>query len=299
MYSKNVTAGRSEEGPITMGMIPFLWCCSTAPPKNAPVELPVSAEPPVEPPVETAAEKVAKLSHYGKGVLPGAFIKPEPGLTKKETQNYVKEELRRWLTGDICADATEIAYYEPPGSANVEEGKWPAGRLYMLHCLLTEKWDFIPGGSTLEEMRVVGNWATEVCLKHLTTPLYKRSAAMDLAIGFITKDLLPNGETVIALWNRSPFDALRQAPPLSETPDSPELIVTELPKLPESEEEEDEEEYDEEEYDEEECDEEECDEEIEERFVPAATMDNVLIASWVTVTSGVMFALVMEKLMRD
>jgi hypothetical protein len=102
----------------------------------------------------------------------------------------------------------------------------------MLHCLLTEKWDFIPGGSTFEEMRVVGLWATEVCLKHLTTPLYKRSAAMDLAIGFITKDLLPNGETVIALWNRSPFDVLRQAPPLSETPDPPELIVTELPELP-------------------------------------------------------------------
>jgi len=292
MYSKNVTADRSEEGSITMGMIPFLWCCGTTPaPAPAPVPVP---EP--EPPVETSAEKVAKLSHYGKGVLPGAFIKPEQGLTKKETQNYVKEELRRWLTGDICADATEIAYYEPPGSANVEEGKWPAGRLYMLHCLLTEKWDFIPGGSTLEEMKVVGNWATEVCLKHLTTPLFKRSAAMDLAIGFITNDLLPNGETVIGLWNRSPFDALRQAPPLSETPDPPELIVTELPELPESEEDEDEYEYEEEDEDEEYEDE---DEESEERFVPAPTLDNVLITSWVTLTSGVLFALVMDKLMRN
>jgi phage repressor protein C with HTH and peptisase S24 domain len=75
---------------------------------------------------------------------------------------------------------------------------------------------------------------------------------MDLAIGFITKDLLPNGETIMALWNRSPFDALRVAPPLSETPD-PELVVTELPELPASEEDEDEDEDEEEdEYEEEE-----------------------------------------------
>jgi len=278
-----------------MGMIPFFWCCSTAP-APAPVPVPVPVPEP-EPPVETAAEKVAKLSHYGKGVLPGAFIKPEPGLTKKETQNYIKEELRRWLTGDICADATEIAYYEPPGSMIAREGKWPAGRLYMLHCLLTDKWDFIPGGSTLEEMKVVGNWATEVCFKHMATPLPNiRSVAMDLAIGFITKDLLPNGETVMALWNRSPFDALRVAPPLSETPD-PELVVTELPELPASEEDEDEdEEEDEEDEDEDEEDEDEEDEE--ERFVPAPKINNVLISSWVTVTSSVLVALVMDKLLR-
>jgi len=251
----------------------------------------LAAEPVAEPVAEPAAEPVAEstehtFSHYGKGILPGVFVKPEPGLTRAETRSHVTHELNEWLKGDICADATEIAYREPPGSTLVKEGKWPAGRLYMLHCLLTEKWDYIPGKTILDEMRVVANWAKEVCLKHLAKPFETRSRAIDLALGFITEDLLPGGDTIITLWNRSPFGILREAPPLPESDDEAEA---------DEDEDEDEAEAEDEDEDEDDDDDEEEDED-KSRFSLNPDFQSSLFNTWIGVTSGVLVALILDRL---
>jgi len=250
--------------------------------------------------VETPANPFTRFSHYGRGVT--GFVKPEQGLTRAETRHHVRKELRRWLTSDICVDATEIAFFEPPGSAVVAEGRWPAGRLYMLHCLLTEKWDYIPGGSILEEMRVVGNWATEICLKHLDGRLDKKSAAMDLAVGFVTTDLLSE-KTVAGLWDRTPFDPLREAAPLPEA-DAPEEQP--LPESEDEEESEDESEDDEEESESESESESEDEDEDEDesevtllrKSVKAHNLHIIrltfLLATWVSMSSGVIIGYLMR-----
>jgi hypothetical protein len=264
----------------------------------------VTAPEVVDTEVAEPANPFTRFSHYGRGVT--GFVKPEQGLTRAETRHHVRKELRRWLTSDICVDATEIAFFEPPGSTVVAEGRWPAGRLYMLHCLLTEKWDYIPGGSILEEMRVVGNWATEICLKHLDGRLDKKSAAMDLAVGFVTTDLLSE-KTVAGLWERTPFDPLREAAPLSDAEEQP---------LPESEDEDEEDEDEEseesesEESEEETEDEEESESEEEEdededevtllrKSVKAHNLHIIrltfLLATWVSMSSGVIIGYLMRN----
>ena len=268
----------------------------------------VTAPEVVDTEVAEPANPFTRFSHYGRGVT--GFVKPEQGLTRAETRHHVRKELRRWLTSDICVDATEIAFFEPPGSAVVAEGRWPAGRLYMLHCLLTEKWDYIPGGSILEEMRVVGNWATEICLKHLDGRLDKKSAAMDLAVGFVTTDLLSE-KTVAGLWDRTPFDPLREAAPLPEEEPLPESESESEDEEEESESEseaeseaesEDEDESEEESEDE---DEEEEDDEYEDevtllrKSVKAHNLHIIrltfLLATWVSMSSGVIIGYLMRN----
>jgi hypothetical protein len=39
----------------------------------------------------------------------------------------------------------------------------------------------------------------------------------DLALGFVDVDKLSGGGVIRSLWDNSPFDPLREAPPLSET----------------------------------------------------------------------------------
>ena len=288
----------------------------------------VTAPEVVDTEVAEPANPFTRFSHYGRGVT--GFVKPEQGLTRAETRHHVRKELRRWLTSDICVDATEIAFFEPPGSAVVAEGRWPAGRLYMLHCLLTEKWDYIPGGSILEEMRVVGNWATEICLKHLDGRLDKKSAAMDLAVGFVTTDLLSE-KTVAGLWDRTPFDPLREAAPLPEPRDGASSATpaadadAEEEPLPESESEDEEtrdgassatpaadadesesESEDEEEESESESEDEEEDDEYEDedevtllrKSVKAHNLHIIrltfLLATWVSMSSGVIIGYLMR-----
>ena len=300
-----------------MATTPFSWTCcgitlataNTMPetvlgsvtvsePVPAPELVPELAEPvataePAEPAPELVPERAEHtFSHYGKGILPGAFVKPEPGLTRAETRRHVTHELNEWLTGDLCADATEIAYREPLGSAIVKEGKWPAGRLYMLHCLLTEQWDYIPGATILDEMRVVANWAKGVCLKHLAKPLDKKSRAIDLALGFITEDLLPGGDTIITLWNQSPFGVLREAPPLPESEDEDEDEEDEE----EDEEDEDEDEDEDEEEDEDDDEDDDEDEEDTGRFSLNPDFKSSLLNTWIGITSGILVALLLDRL---
>jgi len=172
--------------------------------------------------------------HRGRGILPGDFIKPDPAMTRQETRRYVIAELHRWLEeSSIASHARAIAAVttEPAALAPlVAAGRWPAARLYLVLAGL-EAMPLLPQGRDGRPLRLVdlpldyeerfqwvARWAASVCEDHLRgyEPVIP---AARMAVGFVTEDLLPDGFTTIAsFWNYSPFERLRNAPPLPDPP---------------------------------------------------------------------------------
>lgn len=164
--------------------------------------------------------------HRGRGILPGDFIKPDPAMTRQETRRWLVAEMRRWLTeSSIAAHAREICgvITEPAEVAPlVAAGRWPAARLYLVLAAL----EAMPRGIVElprdyeERFDAAARWAADVCEDYLHGYEAVIPAAR-MAVGFVTDDLLPGGQTIASYWNYSPFEALRAAPPLSDV-DPPE-----------------------------------------------------------------------------
>lgn len=164
---------------------------------------------------------VPTLDHRGRGILPGDFIKPDPVMTRQETRRYVVTEMRRWLTETaIASHAREIAAVtaEPAEVAPlVAAGRWPAARLYLVLAGL----EAMPHGIVElprdyeERFHWAARWAADVCEDYLHGYEAVIPAAR-MAVGFVTDDLLPCGRTVASYWNHSPFERLRNAPPLPD-----------------------------------------------------------------------------------
>ena len=202
-----------------------------ASPKAAPV-CPGAPERPARPPplvIPTLDD------HRGLGILAGDWIKPDPVMTRQETRRYVVAETERWLTGRICSHAKDIsvAGLDPADvGLLVADGKWPAMRLYLVANAL-EDTDIVPkSADPAIWYHTVGSWAAGVCADHLNG--YEAGcAAAKLAVGFVTTDRLPGSKVIADFWNHSPFEALRNAPPL---PDTDTEEDTETPTQPDTEE---------------------------------------------------------------
>jgi hypothetical protein len=165
---------------------------------------------------------IPTLDHRGRGILAGDFVKPDPAMTRQETRRYVVAELRRFLTeSSIAYHAREIAgtVVEPAEVAPlVAAGRWPAARLYLVLAGL----EALPRGVVElprdyeERFHAAARWAADVCEDYLHGYEAVIPAAR-MAVGFVTDDLLPDGSTTIeSFWNHSPFEALRNAPPLPD-----------------------------------------------------------------------------------
>jgi hypothetical protein len=158
--------------------------------------------------------------HQGQGILAGDFIKPDPVLTRQETRRYVVAELERWLTGRICVHAKDVSIVgdgDPAAVATlVAAGRWPAARLWLVLEGLKGVAEQVGLPADYEErFHWAGRWAANVCADHLRG--YEAVApAAQMAVGFVTTDLLPGGRTIDSFWNHSPFEALRAAPPLPD-----------------------------------------------------------------------------------
>jgi len=162
--------------------------------------------------------------HRGRGILAGDFIKPDPAMTRQETRRYVVAEMRRWLTESaIASHAREICgvLSEPAEVAPlVAAGRWPAARLYLVLAAL----EAMPRGIVElprdyeERFHAAARWAADVCEDYLHGYEAVIPAAR-MAVGFVTDDQLPGGQTIASYWNYSPFEALRSAPPLSDPPE--------------------------------------------------------------------------------
>ena len=166
-------------------------------------------------------------THCGKGILAGDFIKPDPELTLAEKRVYLLEELEQWLTGRICEHALGITLTDEELAPYLADGSWPAARFSVLMRTLNR------------DGESVGKWALRMCSDYLQGTESDSSVTETLraqVLGFVTTDKLPSGVTVESLWDKSSFDPLRDAPPLSD--EESEVEVVEDEESEESEEEE-------------------------------------------------------------
>lgn len=157
--------------------------------------------------------------HQGLGILPGDWIKPDPAMTRQETRKYLFAETRQWLTGGrLRAQARDIgiAGLSPMELTGiVSEGRWPAARLWLIQVAMEMGGETRLPADPVERTYWVGGWATDVCERVLQG--YEPSGSIEtLAAGFVTVDRLPCGRTIASWWNWSPFEALRNAPPLPD-----------------------------------------------------------------------------------
>lgn len=154
------------------------------------------------------------------GFPPGEFIKPDPSLTRRETRELVLAELEHLFSGKLCGLAAQIAGNPPIGldlEAEIRDGEWPVGRLYAVErALASSRMAFQLPVDLEERFRWVGKWSQVVCEDHLCDPDGDMVDAAKIAVGFVTTDKLPGGRVIASFWNHSPFDPLREAPPLSE-----------------------------------------------------------------------------------
>ena len=164
--------------------------------------------------------------HVDLGILPGDFVKPDPALTQRETRAYLLEELHRWLTGRICEHAGDIREVYDNGQrvdlVSYLSGSWPAARMYVLFRLLESRPTSYPWIKEENPFRAVGEWATTVCTKYLHGEVDTTDSTAMLVVGFVAADKLPCGSTIESFWNHSPFEALRNAPPLTDEEDEEE-----------------------------------------------------------------------------
>jgi len=171
--------------------------------------------------------KMTVLSdHADLGILPGDFVKPDPALTQRETRVYLLKELHRWLTGRICEHAGDIREVYENGQrvdlVSYISGSWPAARMYILFRLLESRASSYPWIKEEKPFRAIGEWATTVCMKYLQGEIDTSDSTAMLVVGFVAHDTLPCGRTIESFWNHSPFDVLRNAPPLTDEEDEDE-----------------------------------------------------------------------------
>lgn len=171
--------------------------------------------------------------HRGLGILPGDFIKPDPVMTRCETRRYLMDEFERYMSGSIQSRAracfgAHLTLEEI--DEEVEGGLWPAARLYRLHQALEEAGK-LPDEPVELQFDHVARWVLGVFRGYVSAGVPLTDPLEVEAMAFLTVDLLPgvsNGErkTIDSFWNRSPFEALRSAPPLTDAPDTTEAPDT-------------------------------------------------------------------------
>lgn len=138
-------------------------------------------------------------------------------MTRQEARAYVMRHLEEGLERlERPARFIERATLNPEDIQDSDVTDWPAARLYRIKCglrLLPH-----PGGTQDEQYQQAATWALGVCRHYLLTGGQRPEgdqATVDLAIGFLTEDHLAD-TTLMDLWSWSPFEALREAPPLSD-----------------------------------------------------------------------------------
>lgn len=141
------------------------------------------------------------------------FIKPDPSMTRFETRRYIMDELKQCLTKRLPARMVMEGEYSNDENTSLRSTSSPLDRLRRVSQMMAD--------------RNMNGYAGDVSFEILEKYLNNESLDYDLysmdlveaVLGFILVDRLPNDCTIYSFWNYSPFDALRNAPPLSDEPE--------------------------------------------------------------------------------
>jgi hypothetical protein len=105
----------------------------------------------------------------------------------------------------------------------VRTGMFPAGRIYLILKHLD------PSDAGIWGAREVGHLCYSICVDNLQSGnSTANNDILDLVLGFLDCDRLPDGRTIRDLWNTPVFEALRQAPPLPEEVEAEEVEAEEV-----------------------------------------------------------------------
>jgi hypothetical protein len=159
---------------------------------------------------------------------PGEFIKPDPLMTRQETRTFLLNELEGLLVDRIAYPEEKPPFTNEQFARFLKSHSWPKGRLYYLRDRLVEE------KGTDTSARSVGTIAFEIIRSALLSEKKEFEYSDEIcrtAMGFVETDILPWGRTIMSYWNHSPFEALRQAPPLTEE-DEDDYFVESLWETP-------------------------------------------------------------------
>ena len=155
----------------------------------------------------------------------GEFIIPKHGLTRLENRRYILKELKEWLCGlRLQTQVQELLRKDVTIESireDVNTGKFPAGRMYTIVKILD------PSSTGIWGTREVAQLCYSMCSANLESRTHTINEDIhDLVIGFVDVDKLSDGCVIRSLWDKTPFDPLRMASPLSETESETELPDT-------------------------------------------------------------------------
>lgn len=146
-----------------------------------------------------------KLSQQSVYYEAGDFIKPDPMFTRYETRKYMLTELEHCIKRRLKPDTNEAL------DANyLHTISNPRNRLFHIGKMLETQ-------NKQETAQDVSFTILESYLmnKHIDYDVYPLDLVR-MVLGFILTDKLPSGHTIQSYWDHSPFEALRNAPPLSD-----------------------------------------------------------------------------------
>jgi hypothetical protein len=171
-------------------------------------------------PLSAAAEPKME-DHRGLGILAEEFGRPRSDMTLTEIRRHLLVEFGEYMKGRIQEDARFIlnsGLSEADVAVEVVAGVWPAARLFVLFTHLRDSGK-IPEDDVVQQFHHVARWVVSVVEEGMTQEDPLKVEAM----GFWTGDVfLEDGATLETLWNRSPFEALRSAEPLTEADEAEE-----------------------------------------------------------------------------
>lgn len=179
-------------------------------------------------PLVVRAEKPVR----GQGIV--GFSEPsKEGKTQREFRAALLPAIRAWLTESLPRQAREAALDWDidtlAGKTDIVRGVWPGARLYHLteatdgsrfgsHSTAGIRWPWAPADYS-DRYYACALWAADVCEKFLTGSGRVDEDQERMALRFLTVDTLPDGRTLMDLWNWSRFGPLAAAPPLPDDED--------------------------------------------------------------------------------
>ena len=145
-----------------------------------------------------------KISLSSANYEAGDFIKPDPCLTRQETRKYILQELKKCLSALKAPDTPETF-----DRKYIKFTSNPRERMY--HVMNQMNIEDIEGNATEICFQIIENYCNNVPNENYPEHF------VNLVLGFIMVDLLPNNRTIYSYWNHSPFEALRNAPELTDS----------------------------------------------------------------------------------